>query len=588
MQVQPKAAQTPRRGIFRQLMFVLLACAWIPLLGLGLTAIFVNQQALSLETEARYIALVADAKLSIVRQLDDVSDNLRGVGQLLLWPGLNDEQRMTLSSSRITAAEGFDFVAIYTLDGHKKGVLTAVGATVPEMPAQLEAQMTPGATGERRMGQVVGEGLSTAVQLAYRYEEDNSGMIFVTHAKLAKLAPDFAELSARLGGTDNVLVADNNRNIIIRGGSFPKPSKVPSTGSIFSSAESEFSTASFVVATDFTDAAGTNMVGAIQSIPELRWQVAVIENAKRAKWALAWLRLALGIALGFAAVFSLLVALSSARRLSQPIRKLVGAAQRIGRRDYQHVDASVSNRNDELGELAASFDTMSDELKNSEETIKHETQVRSSLSRYVSSELVERIVKDPHALALGGQRREVTVLFADVVGFTKLSESLPPETVVAILNEHFTVSTQIIHRRGGMVDKFIGDCVMAVWGTIQSQADDADRALYAAQDMLRYLETQNRRWKAEHGIELSLGIGIHTGTAIAGNLGSQTRMEFTVIGDVVNVAARLEAMAQPGQVLLSGETQSKLSSELRDDAVSVGSHQLRGRRQETMVYAVSL
>jgi adenylate cyclase len=588
MQVQPKAAETPRRGIFRQLMLVLLACAWIPLLGLGLTAIFVNQQALSLETEARYIALVADAKLAILRQLDDVTDNLRGVGQLLLWPALNDEQRMTLSSSRITAAEDFDFVAIYTLDGHKKGVLGALGANIPEMPAELDAQMTPSANGERRVGQVVGQELSTAVVLAYRYEEEHSGMILVTHAKLAKLAPDFAELSARLGGTENVLVADNNRNIIIRGGRFPEPTKVPPNGSVFSSAESEFSTASFVVATDFTDANGTNMVGAIQSIPELRWQVAVVENAKRAKWALSWLRLALGIALGFAAVFSLLVAFFSARRLSQPIGTLVSAAQRIGRRDYQHVDAQVSSRHDELGELASSFDAMSDALKSSEETIKHETQVRSSLSRYVSSELVDRIVNDPQALALGGQRREVTVLFADVVGFTKLSEALPPETVVAILNEHFTVATQIIHRRGGMVDKFIGDCVMGVWGTIQPQADDADRALQAAQDMLRYLETQNRRFKAEHGVELSLGIGIHTGTAIAGNLGSQTRMEFTVIGDAVNVAARLEAMAQPGQILLSGETQNKLSSELRDDAVSVGSHQLRGRRQETMVYALTL
>jgi adenylate cyclase len=215
--------------------------------------------------------------------------------------------------------------------------------------------------------------------------------------------------------------------------------------------------------------------------------------------------------------------------------------------------------------------------------IRREEQVRSQLSRYLAAEVVEQVLAQPTRLALGGVQREVTVLFADIVGFTLLSEALPPQAVAALLNEHFTIATEVIQVHGGLVDKFIGDCVMAVWGAVEPRSDDAERALACAAALLRWLEVSNRRFAARYGITVQLAIGVHSGPAVAGNLGSEKRMEFTVVGDVVNVAARLEAMAQPGQVLCTAATFHKLArppSRLRP----LGEHVLRGRLQGTHLY----
>ena len=177
----------------------------------------------------------------------------------------------------------------------------------------------------------------------------------------------------------------------------------------------------------------------------------------------------------------------------------------------------------------------------------------------------------------------VTVLFADVVAFTKLAENREPEETVALLNELFTVATEILQRRGGIVDKFIGDCVMAVWGAPHSYPDDAERAVAAAEDLRRWLDTANRRWKTKYGVQVQLGMGIHTGLAVAGNLGSEKRMEYTVIGDPVNEAARLCDLAKSthdrllaSATVVSGAAQAEASRWRLGNTVT-----LRGRPSHT-------
>jgi adenylate cyclase len=226
-------------------------------------------------------------------------------------------------------------------------------------------------------------------------------------------------------------------------------------------------------------------------------------------------------------------------------------------------------------------------LEAKEREVVTQTQVRAALSRYLSPDVVDLIVSNPDQLRLGGERREVTIFFADVVGFTRLSESQPPEIIVALLNELFTFATEIIQRRGGIIDKFIGDCVMAVWGSPQSHPDDALRAVQAAEDLRRWLDVGNRRWRARWGIEIQLAIGIHTGPAVAGNVGSEKRMEYTVIGDTVNVAARIESMAQPGQILVSEATRERISDS-GVELVPAGERQLHGRTAATRIFEVPL
>jgi class 3 adenylate cyclase len=228
---------------------------------------------------------------------------------------------------------------------------------------------------------------------------------------------------------------------------------------------------------------------------------------------------------------------------------------------------------------------MAGSLRASEREIERQAKLHGDLSRYLSKELVDSIVSGKQSLQLGGRRMQITVLFADVVAFTPLTESRGPEEVVVILNELFSLITEIVFRHEGIVDKFIGDCVMAVWGSPISTEDHAQKALTAAEDIMRFLESANDNWSKRYGVEIRLGVGINTGFAIVGNIGSDKRMEFTAIGDVVNVAARLEAIAAPNQVLVGSET-AKLCGEAFPLA-SLGNRRLTGRSTETEVFELS-
>jgi adenylate cyclase len=182
--------------------------------------------------------------------------------------------------------------------------------------------------------------------------------------------------------------------------------------------------------------------------------------------------------------------------------------------------------------------------------------VRELFSRYVSPEYVRRLADDFETLSLGGERTEITILFSDIRGFTSLSERLPAPQVIEMLNEYLERMSDVVFRHGGTLDKFIGDAVMAFWGAPIPMADHARRALDAALDMLAELEALNARWAARGApAQLAIGIGINTGEAIVGNIGSLTRkLDYTAIGDAVNLASRLESQNKElGTTVLASE-----------------------------------
>jgi adenylate cyclase len=330
---------------------------------------------------------------------------------------------------------------------------------------------------------------------------------------------------------------------------------------------------------------GVKMVGAIESVPELGWGVAIWRPEPVAYAVLDRMRTQGAIVAAVASLLALLAGYLAARAVTEPIRRIVGEARLIGQRKWRDIrlaDSPAVRRGDEIGELTRSLSRMSVDLEKGEAEILHEAKLRGDLSRFMSKQLVDAIVHGDHPLALGGKRAVVSVLFADVVAFTPLAEARSAEQVVALLNELFSVLTEVVFRHGGTVDKFIGDCVMAVWGAPVAQVDHAERALAAAEDMMRFLETANEGWRTKYDIEVRLGIGVNSGEAIVGNVGSDKRMEYTVIGDVVNVAARLEAIARPNQVLLAQATK-----DFAGDAfvtAELGERKLTGREKATMVY----
>jgi class 3 adenylate cyclase len=323
------------------------------------------------------------------------------------------------------------------------------------------------------------------------------------------------------------------------------------------------------------------MIGVVETLPDLGWAVAIWRPEPVAYAALASMtRRGIAVAAG-ALLLALAVGLLAAGRVTRPILELVAQARLIGKRRWRELSLATSRR-DEIGELCASLGRMAEDLEQGEAEIARQAKLRGDLSRFMDAALVDAIVRGEHPLALGGKRAAVTVLFADVVGFTPLAEERDAERIVALLNELFSMLTEIVFRHGGTVDKFIGDCIMAVWGATEAQDDHAARTVAAADDMMRFLETAADEWRDKYDVEIRLGFGINSGEAIVGNVGSNKRMEFTVIGDVVNVASRLETIARPNQVLLAASTRQRLGDAF--EVVSLGEHNLTGRKEMTEVF----
>ncbi len=194
------------------------------------------------------------------------------------------------------------------------------------------------------------------------------------------------------------------------------------------------------------------------------------------------------------------------------------------------------------------------------ERIRREGIVRSNFERYFAPQLAARIAGSPEALKLGGDKRPVAVLFSDIRGFTALSETMNPDAMASLLTEYFTEMVECVFRHGGTLDKFIGDAVMAQWGAPIGSPDDADEAMAAALEMMAELRKLNTRWAAEGRPTVQIGIGLNYGEVFAGNIGSERRLEFTVIGDTVNTASRLCGAADSAQILISDDMRRALTS----------------------------
>ncbi len=192
------------------------------------------------------------------------------------------------------------------------------------------------------------------------------------------------------------------------------------------------------------------------------------------------------------------------------------------------------------------------------ERIRREALVRGNYERYFAPALAARIAESPGAVRLGGTQTTVVVLFSDIRDFTALSAAMAPDDTALQLSEYLSAMVDCVFEQGGMLDKFIGDSVMAQWGAPISSVDDADRAVRAALSMLKELERLNAKWRNEGRPTLRAGIGIDTGKVFAGNIGSERRLEFTVIGDAVNTAARLCAVANGGDILITDAVRNRL------------------------------
>ena len=207
--------------------------------------------------------------------------------------------------------------------------------------------------------------------------------------------------------------------------------------------------------------------------------------------------------------------------------------------------------------------------------------------QYVSKDVYEQLVADPTRARLGGARREMTVLFSDIRGFTSVSERGEPEAIVDTLNEYFTRMVEIVFAHHGTLDKFVGDMVMALFGAPLDDPQHADHAVAAALEMIDALAALNRKWAAEGRPALDIGIGISTGPMIAGNIGSEAIMSYTVIGDAVNLGARLESLNKEygTRIIISDATKDRLTG--RYTLRSLGDVVVKGKTRPVAIFEVT-
>jgi adenylate cyclase len=266
------------------------------------------------------------------------------------------------------------------------------------------------------------------------------------------------------------------------------------------------------------------------------------------------------------------------KRLTRPIHQLMDVSRAISAGNYQM--RFDERRNDELGALMQSMNTMSEGLLRKE-------QVEQTFSRYVSPNVAREVLAHLETVQLGGRRVEATVLFADIAGFTSLSENMHPEDVSALLNEYFSYIAEAAHAFNGHVDKYIGDCAMLLFGVPVEDPDHLFQAVACGITIQNLIQQLNQQRAARGLQQVLFRIGINSGPMLAGNMGSRERMEYTVVGDSVNLASRLASAGEPGQLVISEEMQLDPRLIGRVETRKLGTIRLRGKRLPVATYQIT-
>jgi class 3 adenylate cyclase len=296
----------------------------------------------------------------------------------------------------------------------------------------------------------------------------------------------------------------------------------------------------------------------------------LLAEMRRLQWAI--------VLCGLISLFSALLAAFFGHQIAKPVRRLSEGARKIHDLELGSVKPIPGSFFRELNDAAFSFNAMLDGLR--------------WFERYVPKTLVRNLIRLHGDTGIESSYRDVAIMFTDIVGFTRLSENMTASDAAELLNQHFTMVARCVEAEGGTIDKFNGDSVMAIWGAPKHYDDLADRACRAALDIKRAVLAHNEQQREERAVATCLRIGVHIGRVVVGNIGSPGRINYTVVGDPVNVAQRMEELGkivgQPSgevNILVSGAVRSALVNPMA--LTYLGSHELRGRTEHVEVYQLA-
>ena len=273
-------------------------------------------------------------------------------------------------------------------------------------------------------------------------------------------------------------------------------------------------------------------------------------------------------------MLSLIAAVIVGKSVARPVQKLTISATKIGTLDLSEIGELPGNWIKELDEQATAFNTMLIGLR--------------SFETYVPKSLVNRLIKRAGGIAVESEEKNLTIMFADIVGFTSMSEGQSAKDVADMINDHLAILGRCVKDEGGTIDKYIGDALMAFWGAPDEQTDAAERACRAAIAMKMALEADNRARTAAGRHPIRIRIGLHQGPVLVGNIGAPGRINYTIIGDTVNTSARIESLGKEFDeggdvtILVSGEVARQVGTLFNTERV--GDFAVKGREEKFEVY----
>lgn len=290
-------------------------------------------------------------------------------------------------------------------------------------------------------------------------------------------------------------------------------------------------------------------------------------NTIRTISAITFLMVALGIVIAF----------FISKRISRPIQEIVEGSREIAQGNHQFRFKEC--RTDELGQLMNSLNDMTEGLLRKE-------QVEKTFSRYVSPNVAGSLMNDLEKIHLGGSHVQATVLFADISGFTSLSEGLEPMTINNLLNDYFTLIDKVAGEFSGHIDKYIGDCAMILFGAPHADKEHSLNAVKCAVEIQRLLCQFNLERQQQELLTVEFCIGINSGTMLAGNMGSEKRMEYTVVGNAVNLASRLSSVASAGQIIVTKKLHDALDLATLFTTRYLSTTKLRGKAKSVEIWQI--
>lgn len=561
----------------------------IHIVAVGYAAVTLTRSTVETSYRELQIAVLEVVAEAIEHELAGAQDGLDAIGRALTDESLDEDARITLATVLVESNEVLDNAIIYDAKGDLitpivEGRLDGFEAPAALPPLLQSAANDDGvATGAASLS-FDGPRLPLIVPLRTEAGVTGYAASLVSTAEIqqrveAQADAHFTQLPDALFVVDEALryIAHPNRELA------DTLASAADEGALEGVEEGAMGR-QFSQSGEYVGRDGQPRVGTLVSLRSRGWAlVAQVPRDVAYAPVRRVQRIVTGAVVG-ALIIALLASILLSRQVTSPLEELSNFADSLAKRNF-HETVEIKT-SDELAVLGRAMTQAATDLQASETRIREEEAIRADLGRYLPSELVDKVVAREQDMGLGGQRREITVLFADVVSFTPLTRQLAPEDTVQILNELFTIMTEIVFRHDGTVDKFVGDCVMAMWGAPRSEPDHAAKALEAAEEIISWLEIGNANWKKKYGVTIQVAVGINSGEAVVGNIGSTTRMEYTAIGDAVNIAARLEAIARPQQILITQATMEQAGEGFTYTAM--GEQQLAGRDTPTQLYEVSL